>query len=65
MKKCIIVPEEWFKTLLEKTLKCEEVRKNFKFGDESQDNIYTTFVQLMGYAKSAEHIIKHNEKIEK
>lgn len=61
----ILVPENWFKTLLETAERFEEENKNWEFGQNAaNDKVHFEAVSLMGYAKSASFILKNNKRIE-
>ena len=61
----ILVPKEWFESLLEGANNLELEIKNWEYGNPNNDRIHSKSVQLMGYAKSASTILKYNERVEK
>jgi hypothetical protein len=61
----IAVPERWFKSLLQHAIELDGVHKEYEFGNYKNDKIFNKAVALMGYARSAQSILDHNERVEK
>ncbi len=60
-----LVPEKWLKGLLEYVNKYDEENKNWKYGEhDSNSKIHIQAAVVIGYAKSAESILRFNESIE-
>lgn len=63
-QKLILVPEQWFKSLLKDAEDFEQAQEKWEYGKSAvNDNIHFKAVSLMGYAKSADSILKHNERV--
>ena len=60
----VLVPEEWLKSLLQNAVDFESAEKTWEYGNPVNDKINFKAVSLMGYAKSAESILKNNQRVE-
>lgn len=62
----IIVPEAWFKSLLAAADSVDQEKENWEYGNSAaNDKIHFKSVALVGYVKSANTILKYNERITK
>ena len=60
----ILVPEVWFKDLLRLAKNAEADREKYEWGkSEINDATQTNASSLIGYAKSADAILKFNERV--
>lgn len=61
----ILVPKVWFEELLKEAKSAESVLNNIEDEDETAFNLVVKMSILIGYCKSAQTILNHNEKVEK
>lgn len=62
----ILVPERWLKSLMDDALAFEEAQKNWEWDKSFTNNkILNKAMVLMGYAKSSQFLLEHNERVTK
>lgn len=61
----VLVPERWLQTLLADARKLDEAHKSWEYGNTKNDSILFKAVALMGYARSAEWLLRDNERVER